>query len=260
MRTNLNSTFRIPHSAFAALAAFALFTTIPCAPAQSVWGSALSFNGVDQYLAMPTNTWFSNDLTIEAWVYERGYSSYSRLVDFGNGAAFDNVVVALTSGTTGRPYFEVDASGVARSLIVPTAIPINQWVHLAVTLQGSNATIYVNGVAVVSTNNMPPPNAVLRTNNYVGRSNWAGNSYANAVFDDLRIWSVARSQSDLQANMTHPLTGAEANLVAYYRFDEGGGVMAYDASPNRRHGTLVNRPVRVPSNWSPVVTLNSPNR
>ena len=42
---------------------------------------------------------------------------------------------------------------------------------------------------------MTPPNAVSRTNNYIGRSNWSalGDAYANAIFDELRIWSVSRT-------------------------------------------------------------------
>ncbi len=38
------------------------------------------------------------------------------------------------------------------------------------------------------------------------------------------------------ADSTHPLTGTEANPVAYYRFDEGAG--AYDATANHLNGTL----------------------
>src|SRR5438552_12221253 len=77
------------------------------ARAQTGPGNALSFDGIDDYVDVPAGIWFSGDLTVEGWVYVRSYNNWSRLLDFGNGEGIDNVLVALTDGTTGKPHFHV---------------------------------------------------------------------------------------------------------------------------------------------------------
>jgi hypothetical protein len=83
---------------------------------------------------------------------------------------------------------------------------------------------------------------VNRVNNYIGRSNWGADAGANAVFDELRIWSVARTEEEIRATRNQRLKGNEPGLVAYYRFDEATGTKAYDATINHLNGTLVNNP------------------
>jgi Concanavalin A-like lectin/glucanases superfamily len=245
MKTNRQYPFRTHFAWFTALLAAA-----PRSPAQSVRGNALSLDGVNQYVDVPAGGWFTNgDFTIEAWVYERSYNSWCRVIDFGNGQGQDNVLLALSNGTTGKPSFDVYPENV--QVVAPDPIPTNEWVHLAVTFQKTNsdsgtATIYVNGAAVVSGTVMAP-NDVTRTDNYIGRSNWAGDAYANAIFDDLRIWNVARSPQEIQADLAAPLTGSEPGLVAYWKFDETNGTTTYDATTNHFDGTLVNGPVWVDS-------------
>ncbi len=221
-----------------------------------LWGNALSLNGTNQYVAVPTNTWFGSQFTIETWVYERSYNSSSRVIDFGNGAPSDNVIFFLSTGTSGEPFLTVYRGETQQYIQSPQPIPTNQWVHLAVTLANNTGTIYVNGVAVVS-GTVTAPNAVNRTNNYIGRSNWSADSYANAIFDELRIWNVARTAAQIQDGMCHPLSGTESNLVAYWKFDEVAGNTAYDATANHFDATLVNGPVWTNSTIPPFVSLNT---
>ncbi len=205
-------------------------------------GYALSLDGTNDYVQAPAGIYFNTNFTIEAWVYVRSYNSWSRLLDFGNGAPSDNVVLALSSVTTGLPSLDVFSASVpnGQQITAPSAIPTNQWVHLAATLENGTATLYINGVAVVSGPVAAPNALITRTNNYIGRSNWSVNSYANAIFDEVRIWSVARSQADIQADMMHPLTGSEPGLVAYWKFDEGSGTNAANSAStgSAYNGTL----------------------
>ena len=79
------------------------------AQAQLPFGKALSLDGGNQYATVPTAaaSAMSSPLTVEAWVYVRSYADWSRLMDFGNGAGSNNIVCALSSGTSGQPaiYF-----------------------------------------------------------------------------------------------------------------------------------------------------------
>jgi predicted flap endonuclease-1-like 5' DNA nuclease len=54
---------------------------------------------------------------------------------------------------------------------------------------------------------------------------------------EVRVWKVARSEADLQRDMTRKLSGNESGLVAYLPMDEGAGDVARDRGPSGFHGT-----------------------
>jgi hypothetical protein len=151
-------------------------------------------------------------------------------MDFGNGAGFNNIVCALSSGATGQPalYFFNESAVVIGSVTSPTALPLNTWTHLAFVYDGANGRIFINGNPVIS-GPMPAPPSATRTNNFIGRSNF-GDTYANAIIDEFRIWSVARSPAQIQASLGAPLVGNEAGLLLYYRFDGASGTVATNSA------------------------------
>ncbi len=223
-------------------------------------GGALSFNVGNEYLDVPDDLWFSGDFTVEGWVYVRTHNNWSRLLDFGNGEGNDNVLVALSDGTTGKPHFHVvSGTVIGPGITTPNPLPLNEWTHLACVLSGTTGTIYVNGSAVAS-GLLNRPRSVARMGCYLGRSNWAADAYANAIFDEVRIWNVARTAPQILEAMRRQLFGNESGLIAYYRLDEGSGPSAFDATGNPNHtATRVNGSVWLSSSIvpfaSPVTTL-----
>jgi sugar lactone lactonase YvrE len=206
-------------------------------------GYGISLTGTNsEYVQLPNGVWFTNDFTVEGWVYCRSYNNWSRLFDFGNAGYLQEVYMALSGGTGGYPTMGIFINGNNNLVSSPQQLPLNQWTHLATTLSGNTATIYMNGNAV-GTGTVLVPGSFVRTNNYIGRSLFGGDAYANAVFDEVRIWNVARSATQIQQTMNGALTGREAGLLAYYRMDEGTGTNLVDATGNGMTGTLVNNPV-----------------
>jgi len=45
----------------------------------------------------------------------------------------------------------------------------------------------------------------------------------DGTIDELRVWSVDRTQVELESNMHTTLTGLEYGLFGYWTFDECGG-------------------------------------
>ena len=59
----------------------------------------------------------------------------------------------------------------------------------------------------------------------------------SGILDEVRIWNVPRTGSEIAASM-NSLKGKSSGLVAWWRFNEGQGDVAKDATKNRNHGRL----------------------
>jgi len=215
--------------------------------------NGLSFEGTDDYVSLPSGVYFNGNFTIECWVYPRSFGNWARILDFGNGAGNHNILLAYTYGTSGAPGFYVEGT----QFIATQTLTLNQWSHIAATLNGTTATIYINGVAAGTSTFSTPPANITRNNCYVGKSNWGGDPNANAVFDELRIWNTEKTQAEIQSAMNSELTGAETGLVAYYNFNQGvaggtntGLTALTDRSGNAYNATLKNFTLNgTVSNW-----------
>lgn len=208
--------------------------------------SVLNLDGVNDFVDVPDATWFSGDFTIEAWVYARNHNYWSRVIDFGNGTPRDNVLLSPTSQSSGKPALNIFRGTADQNITAPDPIPLNEWVHLAGTLAGNIATLYVNGVPVVS-GTMNAPNAVLRTNNFIGRSPWAVDGYADCLFENVRLWKTARTTAQLRHSMREPVSPSDPDLILNYKFDEASGDIAVDSrSTSPVNGIFMNRASRLP--------------
>ena len=94
-----------------------------------------------------------------------------------------------------------------------------QCYHLAFTYNGSSLDYYVNGCLASST----PHTGNLVTNDFAtgigDQSNCQCESWIGYI-DEVRIWNVARTQAEIQANMMNlPTPTTQPGLLAYYKFD-----------------------------------------
>lgn len=56
----------------------------------------------------------------------------------------------------------------------------------------------------------------------------------------MRIWNIARTQSEIQETLNIRLRGDEPGLVAYWPLDEGRGQLVHDMTSNKNNGQLGN--------------------
>jgi len=135
---------------------------------------------------------FNGDFTAIGWVYVRSYASWSRLFDFGNGAGQDNVLIAITNGSSGYPVLFANG-GNQQSLV---QIPLDQWAQLAATQSTNIQTLYLNGVQVIQSQGGPEA-SVTRTLNYIGRSNYPQDAYLDGRINTLRMYNRALSSAEI---------------------------------------------------------------
>ena len=173
--------------------------------------SALSLS--NGYYKVPAGVYFSGtQLTIMAWVKVRSNHINPRLIDFGNGQYIENVVLTISQSTNGKPYFWFQSGSDSFSSSSSKTLILNQWQHLSCVFSFPLCSIYIDGIEV-QTAAWNVPNLsfslknVVRTLNYVGRSNWYmnGDLDADADFDDLKFFNRALTQTEIQFEMNNNL-------------------------------------------------------
>jgi hypothetical protein len=194
----------------------------------------LSFDGLDDHVALPaTEPMFDKGFTVEAWVRYRSFGSWSRILDLGNGASADNVVLA-NEGTTNNLIFCVFRGAAQSSLKAPAALQTGVWMHLAATVdEVGNAALYKDGQLLVK-GRVHVPTPVRREGNYIGRSNWESDGHFDGDMGGLRIWSLARRQDQIQRDIGVQYDVIPPGLAVDLPFDQRAG----DAVDNRASGSV----------------------
>jgi hypothetical protein len=119
---------------------------------------------------------------------------------------------ALTGGT--RQVIGLDFG------ITSTA---SQWVHIAIVWDGLALRTYVNGVARITT--LAPANQPLATLAGLFTVGCLPLNFScfNGLFDELRVWNVARTPDEIMKTYTKAVVGNETGLVGYWKFDDAPG-------------------------------------
>ncbi len=221
---------------------------ITAAPA--LQGNTLDLNGsVTSYVSIPHNTATSlsgsNSFTVSAWIYPRDTTSFQSLALKGLGcSSFENWYFRLGGSASltdpGKVVFGFHTSNSsAGSFVTSTAkLPINTWTHVAITYNGANLLLYINGTLNNSAVATGTPWASTEKI-YIGSDPGCGGRLAfNGRMDEFQIWNTVRSVQDIVASYNGLVPPASANLGGYWRFDERNGNTAYDVTANGNHGTL----------------------
>ena len=220
------------------------------------FGTALDFDGTNDFVDIVdiTGAQLSGAVTIEAWVNFDAFAGNDRIVDLGETGEGDDNIGLFIAGTTGRIQLIHFNGASLNSIRTVAAISLNTWVHVAGVTDGTNGTIYINGVAQPlnqhfingadqgdpkdTTAAMSGITSVTRAANFIGKSSDAGTTFMNGTIDEVRVWNDARTTAEILANLYTPLKGNEADLVGYWNFDEGSGTTATDRSTNALTGAL----------------------
>ena len=125
--------------------------------------------------------------------------------------------------------------------------PDGVWRHVVFVKEGAVGKIYVNGVdATASTDDISGDVDSAGDNCEIGRRNLGGSVTRcfNGSLDEIAIFDTALSLSAVQDIYNDPDgpkdESSTANLVGYWRFEEGSGSSVADSSSNSNAGTIYN--------------------
>jgi hypothetical protein len=154
------------------------------------------FDGVNDFMNLTSisNYPLNGGVTFAVWAKPTSNATWSRFMDFGNGAGVNNLLFAREGSTSNLALHSYGATTGSMSV---NALENNVWQHLAFTINSSGgAKIYKNG-QLISSSVLPVPTVINRSNMYVGRSNWAGDAYYQGYMDDIRLYSTTLSDAEI---------------------------------------------------------------
>ncbi len=161
--------------------------------------SAYAFDGLDDYIDCPDGfADFTNGFTLTYWSYQESFSRWSRIIDFGNGSQSDNIILTPAALGQNSLQFQVYRGSSSDNIRIPNVIDLDAWTFWVAQVDAAgNAKVYKDNV-LIGQDNIGIPNNILRTNNFIGRSNWASDGYYQGKIDDLRIYNRALYEEEIE--------------------------------------------------------------
>jgi concanavalin A-like lectin/glucanase superfamily protein/List-Bact-rpt repeat protein/fibronectin type III domain protein len=115
------------------------------------------------------------------------------------------------------------------------------WHHAAATYDGTTWRLYLDGNLDASLAVGQPVRSNTIQHAALGRSltsTGGGSGFFSGALDEVRIWSVARTQVEIQSNANAPITAPIASLVARWGLDEGSGTAVNGSAGTAVQGTI----------------------
>ena len=217
----------------------------------SAQNHALEFDGSSEYVQLSDVLAIGESSnTVEMWV---------KVPEVGTNGLGHNDRVGILLGnfdSTTNANWEIHNNGDMRlywdggypDIRGNTDLRNNTWHHLAFVRDKVNHKFifYIDGEVELEVAGAGADITFTTTHRIGADNRGSGTPYFHGQMDELRIWSKARTQTEIQDNMYSELDGTEVGLVACFNMNEGSGTTLTGQSLNGNQGTLVNMD---DSNW-----------
>ncbi len=208
-------------------------------------GNAVNLNGTGQYVSFPTGVVNGlNDFSIGAWVYLNANRMWQRVFDFGSGST-GAYMFLTTQNDANKLRFAISTSGGAgeQQINATTGVATGGWHHVAVTKRGNVGTLYLDGISVGSNSAMTlsPSSLGATTQNWIGRSQYATDSFLNGRVDTFKIYDNGLSAEEVGTLVTPlaaptGLTATPGNAQVTLRWNAVPRAASYTISRSTTNG------------------------
>jgi hypothetical protein len=199
----------------------ALFAVVSQNAESQCSGTSMHFDGTDDFLYSPFHDYEFHDFTLECWINVPTYDDNVHYISLYQNAYLiigdwyaANSILTWAGG--------LDPVSIESSYFDST----DTWYHVAFVYDGINQAIYVNGeqdTIVQSTGEVVNDTSYFHEGLVIGARYEKNTQFVEGKIDEVRIWNIARTQTEIQNSMNSLLAGNETGLVAYYQFEDGPG-------------------------------------
>ena len=216
----------------------------------SQFNNALNFDGSNDFVQLSNESDFdfTTNMTVEFMINTTYFDLLDGIVTKGDNSW------RIHAQTTGEITFA--GNGAFGDFNSVTQVNDGLWHHVAVTYDGANAKIYIDGVmenSVVAT-------APIDNGNYavaLGNNLQHPTRFFEGNLDEVRIWNTVRTAREINAFRGVELQGTESGLVSYYNFNQGIAsgnnsteTTIFDITASGNDGVLNNYALSgITSNW-----------
>jgi carbonic anhydrase/acetyltransferase-like protein (isoleucine patch superfamily) len=201
----------------------------------------MTFDGLDDYAVLDRSLADAPALSFSCWVKPaNAMGAEEPLLFLGKSAV---AALKLVRNAAGNAVLSVSNGETTATLTSTSRLTPGAWQHLAFSLDGSNARLYVGGAQEASASTTLTPLDVLAANgptamqaNYLGRG-WSGSLFKGS-FEDVRFYNVPLTATEVRQELTRrgdllaafsPVTPADFN---------GASTIAQSGARNGRVRTL----------------------
>ncbi|NLF19674.1 MAG: hypothetical protein GX595_20780, partial [Lentisphaerae bacterium] len=199
-------------------------------------GTALSFDGSNDYVVTTAKTWgFTTSATLAAWV--KTTDDTGTLISLAHGDVNNELLLLISGGKAQVIQHRQPGSYWYRN--GTSVINLGRWVHVAAVFDGTGVNamrVFVNGIEepLGTTGQAGSPAAVSdATPRWValgGRLRGGSRSELLAgQIDEAQVWSRALSPAEVAALVATAPVGNEPGLAGLWRLNEGVGTTVVDA-------------------------------
>jgi len=195
---------------------------------RAVGSGAVKFSAsLSQYVQVPNITATGRTgLSFAFWFKFSGSQLLSKIVDFGNGPARDNIVFGLNYDDDAFAGIWMGRTFSSELLdIFRIYVNDNVWRHAVWTLDtNGNWKVYLNGALRTYAVGGFYPNSLPRAQNYLGKGNFANDPYLNGAIDEFYMFKFVLSAMQVQQLYSEGECECEQALfwscfkIRYYRW------------------------------------------
>ena len=177
-------------------------------------GNYLDLNGTNQYLSTNTPMLTATDnFTIEFWFQRSSSGSGNQMLLYNGTSASNNGYGLLLDGSN----YVVPTIGGTSVTNTTTLINADQWYHAALVRESGTLRLFINGIAQTLGASSAPATPTIGS--YIGANANGNNAFAGKI-EELKCWTVARSESQIRETLHLTLDGSETGIAGYYQFNE----------------------------------------
>ncbi|KPA13518.1 hypothetical protein MHK_006275, partial [Candidatus Magnetomorum sp. HK-1] len=201
-------------------------------------GNSLSFDGSSDYIEIPYNENLNLDVfTATIWAkVEGGAGTFRTVFASRNGSPISGYNLYATNANIWSLWY---GNGIGWWAVDGPSVVLNEWTHFAITSNGTDTSLYVNGIFASSRTVNLSLNTSKPFRFGAGNNESTPDYFFPGQIDEFRYYNIALTQEQIRDVMCKKIASDETGLVAYFRFDSSSGSSLLDLSGNNYNGTLM---------------------